>query len=70
MTGASLIPLIRCAVNLRVNLPVNHIEDNIVGTDCVPASFFAGVLAWNLTMMQEMKGCFFADMSYPVELIL
>ena len=41
VTGAMLIPLIRCAIDFRVNFPVDHITDYIVGTDCVPASFFA-----------------------------
>ena len=40
-----LIPAIRCAVDLRVKLPVNQIEDYIVGADCVPACFLARIFA-------------------------
>ena len=45
MTRPFLIPAIRCAIDFRVKLPVNQIEDYIVGTDCVPASFLARIFA-------------------------
>lgn len=45
MTRPFLIPAIRCAIDFRVKLPVNQIEDYIVGADCVPASFLARIFA-------------------------
>ena len=61
--------MIRCAIFLRSYLSINQICYYIVGTDCVPASFFASVFARNQSVLQKMKSCCFAYVSYLIQLL-
>lgn len=70
MTGTLFVPAVGRSVVFRVDLTVNQIKDNIVGTDFVPARFFAAVLAGDFPALEQEECCCFTDMCNAVELIL
>ena len=49
---------------------MKQIKDNIVGTDFVPACFFAAVLARDFPALEQEECRRFADMGNAVKLIL
>lgn len=61
--------MIRCAIFLRSYFSINQLGYYIIGTDCVPARFFAGVLAGDQSVLKKVKSCRFADVSYPIQLL-